>query len=171
MTRTLWAALLLLASNAVAIADPWSERPDSNRTPGKARDDLTLDQICNTKWGTDERFVDDAMKRAVIAAYQFNVNACPLTPYKGKSIHRVEIDHLIPRELGGADDVENLWPECYELVNKSKAKQADGAHKKDQLETKLHNLVCDARSSALLAEYRQKIVSDWISLYAEIYSK
>jgi hypothetical protein len=48
-----------------------------------------------------------------------------------------------PRSLGGADDEANLWPECYEVVKSSKSQQADGAHKKDRLETELHKRVCD----------------------------
>jgi hypothetical protein len=36
---------------------------------------------------------------------------------RGKNVHRVDIDHRISRELGGADNVDDLWPKCYEVVN------------------------------------------------------
>jgi len=137
--------------------------------PGLARSDLTLDEICNTKWGIDARHVTNTMKQDVITAYQFDVKACPLTTYSGNRVHRVEIDHPISRELGGADDEQNLWPECYEPVKKDKNKQANGAHKKDQLENELHKRVCEAMSADLLAEYQHKIATDWIGLYHEIY--
>ena len=112
------------------------------------------------------------MKQDVMDKYAFDAKSCPLTTLSGKDVHRVEIDHLISRELGGADDVDNLWPECYEVVNKDKSKQDDGAHKKDQLENKLHNLVCAANpasQAALLSEYQSKIADDWISLYHAIF--
>ena len=133
---------------------------------------ITVRKICNTKWGTDSRHVTDAMKQAVIEKYQFDVGACPLTLYNGKRLHRVEIDHLISRELGGADTVDNLWPQCYEVVKPDKAQQADGAYKKDQLENKLHKLVCAAKPAdrdALLSEYQRRIADDWVTLYQEIY--
>lgn len=90
----------------------------------------------------------------------------------GKNVHRVDIDHRISRELAGADDVDDLWPECYEVVDKDKHKQADGAYKKVPLENKLHNLVCAANSAdraALLSEYQRKIADNLIALYHEIH--
>ena len=143
--------------------------PDPQLTPGVTRSGVTLDEICNTKWGTDARYVTEAMRKDVIAAYHFDIKHCPLTAYRSKQVHREEIDHLIPRELGGADDEKNLWPQCYERVMKDKSEQADGAHKKDQLENELHRRVCAAMSTDLLAEYQQKIATDWIKLYHEIY--
>jgi 5-methylcytosine-specific restriction endonuclease McrA len=86
-----------------------------------------------------------------------------------KRVHRLEIDHLIPRSIGGADDVRNFWPQCYEPVNKDKSKQLDGAHKKDRLETELHRRLCTSKSTALLQEYQNKIRTNWISFYHEIY--
>lgn len=80
--------------------------PDPKLTPGAWRDDLSLDQICNTAWGDDERLVTDTMKKAVMAEYHMTAESCP-------SKH-VEIDHAVSRELGGADVMGNLWAECYE---------------------------------------------------------
>jgi hypothetical protein len=44
---------------------------------------------------------------------------------------KFEIDHVIPRELGGADSVLNLWPQPW-----------PDAHKKDREENRLHRAVC-----------------------------
>jgi len=109
------------------------------------------------------------MKQSVINAYHFSVATCPFTVIKGKRVRRAEIDHLIPRSIGGADDPRNLWPQCYEPPNKDKSKQADGANKKDRLERQLNILVCKARSLELLKEYQRKISNNWIALYHEIY--
>jgi 5-methylcytosine-specific restriction endonuclease McrA len=144
-------------------------KPDLSLTPGKVRDDLTLKTICNTKWGTDARAVTAKMKADVVAAYHFDAKVCPLTTANGKRSHRYEIDHLVPRSLGGADDELNLWPQCYELVNKDKSQQDDGAHKKDQLETKLSKDVCTSKTQDDLDQYRKDIVADWTALYQKTY--
>ena len=67
-----------------------------------------------------------------------------------------EEDHLIPLELGGHPTSEkNLWPEPWNDVY--------GAHKKDQLENKLHALVC---SGEMLLKTAQGIfASNWVAGY------
>jgi 5-methylcytosine-specific restriction endonuclease McrA len=167
MTRIALALSLALPSVA-AFAQSWPTLPDHQLTPGKARN-ISLTTICDTKWGSDARAVTSKMKEDVIAAYDFNVNKCPFTVFKGQRQHRVEIDHLIPRSLGGADVEENLWPECYEPVNANKSLQADGAHKKGRLETELHRRVCDGGTTAMLKQYHQAIKRNWISLYHKTY--
>ncbi len=128
------AMLLLLLAIGPAQAADWPTAPDHRFTQGATVPGITAETICNTKWATDSRHVTEAMKQAVVDKYQFDVNACPMTLYKGERVHRVEIDHLISRELGGADTLDNLWPQCYEVVKQDKAEQADGAYKKDRLE-------------------------------------
>ncbi len=85
-----------------------------------------VQQICNTKWGADQRHVTEAMKTVVKLRYGLSNNEV-----KGPGAWCCEIDHLIPRELGGADDVDNLWPQPW----------AD-AHRKDVWENKFHKAVC-----------------------------
>jgi hypothetical protein len=58
------------------------------------------------------------MKNAVVTAYAMTPADCPT----GK----IEIDHLISRELGGAGDVKNLWPQCYEQAVAGKMLQCPG---------------------------------------------
>ncbi len=171
MAAMLVLLLLLLVMETAQAAD-WPTLPDHRITEGGTVRGITVQKICSTRWGTDSRHVTEAMKRTVIEEYGFNVRSCPLTLYRGKRIHRAEIDHLISRELGGADEIGNLWPQCYEVINKHKAEQADGAYKKDRLENKLHKLVCAAKPAdraALLSEYQRKIAQDWILLYHEIF--
>jgi hypothetical protein len=95
--------------------------PNPDLTPGVVRP-LTLHQICTTRWGTDRRRVTVAMKQQVAAAYGL--------PWSQR--HTVEFDHLIPRSLGGADAVANLWPQPW----------AD-AHAKDVVEARLARGICD----------------------------
>lgn len=98
-------ALVIALIGFSAFAD---DLPDPSKTPGLARAGLSKATICNTKWGKDARHVTPAMKDEVFALYGYsgyNDPRCVPDP-KG---HTCEIDHLISRELGGADDVKNLW--------------------------------------------------------------
>jgi hypothetical protein len=64
-----------------------------------------------------------------------------------------EVDHLIPRELGGADDERNLWPQPWTGTY--------NAHQKDRLENALHRAVC--AGTVTLAHAQEAIRSDWIA--------
>jgi hypothetical protein len=118
--------------------------PTPPLTPGAVRS-LTKEQVCSTKWGTDRRHVSNPMRVHVFAAY-----GIPLTDRS-----RFEVDHLVPRSLGGADDILNLWPQPYEGVW--------NARQKDQLEVKLGKLVCAGTLSLRIAQ--QAIRRDWIAAY------
>ena len=125
--------------------------PDNELTPGVARRELTREIICRTQWGKDERHVTDAMKKSVFQAYGLSGNDdSPCVP--DKNGRRCEVDHLISRELGGADDVRNLWPEPY-------GTQPWNAARKDRVENRLHKEVCAGNIS--LEEARKEIVKDW----------
>jgi len=67
-----------------------------------------------------------------------------------------EEDHLISLELGGSPTAEaNLWPEPYA--------GKDGARTKDQIENKLHALVCAHTITLTTAQHA--IASNWVSAY------
>jgi hypothetical protein len=151
-----------------AWAGSWPIEPDHNLTPGKTVL-ITLAKLCTTKWGTDARKVTAAMKQQVIDEYNFDVKNCPRSNLNHALVRRVEIDHLIPRSLGGADHVDNLWPQCYELTKDNKSQQEDGAHKKDRLELALSARLCNKPSKALLVRYQNKIKNDWLALYHELF--
>jgi hypothetical protein len=139
--------LLILLCVSAAFAGPL---PDPKLTPGVTRN-LTLDQICNTRWGRDSRAVTESMKAQVYARYH-------MTPYQGEcalSPRGCEIDHLISRELGGADDVRNLWPQPYGGPR--------NAVDKDRLENQLHKMVCAGDMS--LNDAQHAIATDWVAAY------
>ena len=102
--------LLLLGLCAVALTQA-ADVPDLHLTPGAVRAGLSKTKICSIKWGLDARHVTPAMKREVFARYGYSGNDDPQCVPAGK--RRCEIDHLISRELGGADEVINLWPQAY----------------------------------------------------------
>src|SRR5206468_2406254 len=96
------------------------------------------------------RHVTTAVKRRVYASYgvvpRQGYCSCP---------QGCEVDHLISLELGGSNEQANLWPQpfCGE----------DNAHMKDQLENKLHQLVCDRTLELSVAQ--DAISSNWIDAY------
>lgn len=98
---------------------------------------LAPQAICSTRWGLDRRHVTVAMKRAV--AQRYNV---PESDWKS-----YEFDHLIPRELGGADSIDNLWPQ-----------PLTEAKRKDRIENLLHRRVCAGQIG--LGE-AQRLVRRW----------
>src|SRR5437879_45129 len=92
------AAFLVVGLSTVGSAQ--TAAPDLTLTPGAVRP-LSKATICKIKWGKDARHVTDTMKKQVFAAYGI--------PWAQHTMY--EVDHLIARELGGADDTKNLWPE------------------------------------------------------------
>ncbi len=75
--------------------------PDPTCTPGAvATTDLAV--ICGTST-RGRRDVSRELRRAAFAEYG-------LSPHQPPGSY--EVDHLIPLELGGSNDLGNLWPEA-----------------------------------------------------------
>jgi hypothetical protein len=71
-----------------------------------------------------------------------------------------EVDHLVPLEIGGADDDSDLWAQPRRSIEPTW-----NAEKKDELEFRLRELVC---SGALdVATAQNEIASDWVAAYAK----
>jgi len=71
-----------------------------------------------------------------------------------------EVDYLIPPDLGGSEDLRNLWPQPYN----------DGiwnARVKDALEDRLRTMVCSG--SVDLATAQREIADDWIAAYQKYF--
>jgi predicted Zn-dependent protease with MMP-like domain len=71
-----------------------------------------------------------------------------------------EIDYLIAPGLGGAEDIQNLWPEPY-------TSQTWNARVKDALEERLHELVCTGKLDLPTAQ--RDIATDWIAAYKKYF--
>ena len=73
----------------------------------------------------------------------------------GSTLRIREVDHLVPLELGGNNDIANLWPEA--------AYPAPGFHEKDKVENYLHDQVC---SGAIpMKEAQIEIATNWLAVY------
>ncbi len=150
-------ALLILGLICVSVA--WADDiPNLNITPGSVRAGLSKTKICKIKWGKDQRHVTAAMKRKVFALYGYSGNDDPRCVPAGK--RHCEIDHLISRELGGADEVINLWPQAY-------GTSPWNAVLKDKLENRLHKEMC--AGTIPLKKARDMLVNDWREAYKKYY--
>jgi len=78
----------------------------------------------------------------------------------GSRLPEYEVDHLITPELGGTDDIQNLWPEPYATTEWN-------AHVKDELEDRLRQLVCQGKLDLPTAQ--RDISTNWISAYQKYF--
>jgi len=133
--RFMIAALLLLGLAAHAQAAEML--PNRKLTPGKiARRDK------------DRNGVTEEMERRVFDRYHI--------PWRRRL--EFKLDHLIPLELGGADAVENLWPQ-------SLSSKPYGVARKELLTQCL--LAKIAAGKLTLAKAQKEISEDWISCFVE----
>jgi hypothetical protein len=138
-------------------AGPDAIYPDLAKTPGAADPAVTPENIqktiCRHGYTKTVRNVGAAVKRAVFDRY--GVAYVP---------RRYEVDHLISLELGGSNDVDNLWPEPYCPL--PRAGDCFGAREKDVVENWLRREVCSGRLS--LRDAQVAIVNDWFAVYRGI---
>ena len=126
----------------------WDE-PDLRLTPG-AIIPVTQREVCGAEAAKDTPVVPVSLKRKVFEIYG-------VTPPQPDAY---EVDYLITPELGGATDIRNLWPEPY-------GNTVWNAHVKDQLEDRLHAMVC--RGDLDLATAQHDISTDWIAAYRKYF--
>ncbi len=120
--------------------------PDHSCTPGSVFPNATKEVICVAGYTKTVRNVTVSMKKQVYEEYGI--------PYP-QPTGTYEADHLISLELGGNNDISNLWPES--------AQPQPGFREKDVVENYLHEQVCDGIISLGLAQ--QEISTDWKSVY------
>ncbi len=126
-----------------------SSLPDPRLTPGRFRT-LGVDEVCAARSYEQARVNSPELKQAVLREYGM--------PNTASADH--EIDFLVIPELGGTEELQNLWPEPY-------ASTVWNAHVKDDLEERLHTLVCERKID--LATAQRDISTDWISAYKKYF--
>lgn len=144
------ALAIALSTPAFAVESDGTE-PDPALTPGAVRTS-SKEEICGTKTST-VRNVSGSLKLQVYRRYGMSG---PNAAFPGTDLlPPYEVDHLVSLELGGSNDITNLWPQAFG--------QPMGAHEKDALENRLHKLVCNGQLSVEDAQHA--IASDWIGAY------
>ena len=126
-------------------------RPDRRCSPGAYYAKLTKRIICSASFRTgDYRNVPSSEKHAVEVEYG-------LAPKSYGSA--LEIDHIVSLELGGSNDIANLFPE--------RERAHPGYRLKDRLENRLHAMVCAGQIGLRTAQ--RSIAVNWQSLYERIF--
>lgn len=121
--------------------------PDPACTPGAILPEHTEAVICapSFRTGPTRKLLSKAVWQSAFDEY--GVTAHTARTY--------EVDHLISLELGGSNDIANLWPEL--------ADPRPGYHEKDLVENYLHAQVCNG--ALTLPEAQGIIAHDWLSYY------
>ncbi len=127
--------------------------PDHACSPGAIFPEATVEQICVKGYTQAVRDVPVSLKKKVYGEYGISY------PQRRGAY---EVDHLIPLELGGNNDIANLFPEAAEPASPAGG-PSPGFREKDLVENYLHNEVCANQIS--LAAAQQQIASDWLAVY------
>ena len=136
-------------SSALSLSGEPPILPDPALTPGDTLP-VTAEDACTIGYSESVRNVSPEERSAVFAEY-------------GIAHHHkreFEVDHLISLELGGSNDIKNLWPQSY-------LTQPWNAHVKDQLENELHDRVCEGLMTLPTAQHL--IAGNWIAAYKQIF--
>ena len=134
-------------SNSFAIPDP-------NCTPGAFNPTITPALLSNPSFRTScvRQHTTTAKEKA--ATYRWY--SIPHPSNNAGATQSCELDHLVPLELGGADTLDNIWPQCGPpgiSLNERYFKQ------KDMVENYLAWMV--RRGQMDLTVARKGIASDW----------
>lgn len=117
--------------------------PDPECTPGAVFASATREIICVAGYTKSVRNVSVDTKTYLYQTYGVAHH------YTGE----YEVDHLIPLELGGSNELANLWPEP--------ANPTPGFHQKDEWENELHDRVCNGTMA--LEEAQRIMATDWLT--------
>ncbi len=130
---------------------PHGGLPDSACTPGAIFPNATQQEICQYGYTKTVRNVPISEKDQVYAEYGIYHH----------SSGQYEVDHLVPLELGGSNDISNLWPEA--------AYPQPGFHQKDKVENYMHDQVCSGAMA--LNEAQKEIATNWLAVYNKMPSQ
>ena len=111
--------------------------PNPKLTPGRV-----------ARRGKDQRGVTTSIEQKVFARYHL--------PWSRRD--EFKIDHLIPVELGGADTLDNLWPQSLRT-------KPYGADRKELLTEVLLERI--AKGQMTLAQAQEQIRKDWIDAFID----
>ena len=136
-------------ANSVVVPFERGEVPDRNLTPGATRV-VTIGDVCSIAHEDVVREVPASMRQEIF--HEYGIVSARAEDY--------EIDYLIAPGLGGAEDIHNLWPEPYTSTTWN-------AHVKDDLEERLHQMVCAGKVD--LSTAQNDIATDWIAAYKKYF--
>lgn len=118
---------------------------DKACSPGDIFPDATKDKICVSGYASSVRNVPTSEKNQVYQEYGIT----------HRTTGEYEVDHIVSLELGGSNDISNLYPEA--------ASPKPGFHEKDKVENYLHDQVCSG--AVALRDAQNEIATDWVAIY------
>lgn len=142
---------VLLARRTASSGCKLGPNPDRRCSPGAYYSKLTKAVICSAGFRTSSiRNVPQSEKYAVEIEYG-------MAPARyGRTL---EIDHIVSLELGGSNDIANLFPE--------KISPPPGYKVKDRLENEVHDWVC--ADKIRLRPAQRQIAANWQALYRKVF--
>jgi len=144
--------VLLLGISGVAQAE---NLPVKALTPGLAATS-SRDEVCGPAAGRPAMEVPAKLRYRVLINY--GLGGYERAGFCGGP-HGCVIDRLVSEELGGGNDIRNLWP----LPNDGPWNAAD----KQRLAAELHARVC--AGTLPLAEAQAMLAGDWIAAYRAMF--
>lgn len=146
--------IVLLAARSRTSTCSLGAEPDRRCSPGAYYSGLTKQVICSAGFRTTSvRNVPQSEK------YEVEVEYGLAPAHYGSAL---EIDHIVSLELGGSNDIANLFPE-----EASPPEGAPGFRVKDRLENVAHDWVCEGKISLLAAQ--EKIATNWEAFYRRVF--
>jgi hypothetical protein len=157
------------AGHLLVLSDPghvtYSSHPSGCHVRGNSPTTILQDTSC-TPGGIDPR-VTQANLASTICRSGYTATVRPPASDTGKAKRllyaaygipagtKSELDHLVSLELGGDNDVANLWPEVGSIPNP-----------KDRVENALHRAIC--AGTVKLIDAQNAIATDWTTALAKL---
>ena len=126
--------------------------PDPACTPGSTDPAIDAAVLCNPTYTTS--YYRPPSSETTRAKYQV------VEPAYGQHNVSGELDHLVSLELGGSNDLSNLWVEAGAIPNA-----------KDEVENRLHAWVCAGGpgvAQGRLVAAQRAIAADWLTAEQEL---
>lgn len=128
--------------------------PDPRCTPGGVNPSISIEVLRDSRWRTRSiRNCESSESMKHIAYRWYEIQKPRINSDRNQVC---ELDHLVPLELGGADGLGNIWPEC---GPGGVALDDRFFKRKDHVENYLAEQVRDGRMSLNAAQHG--IASDW----------
>jgi hypothetical protein len=132
--------------------------PDSACTPWNINQSLTKDVICAADFRTDT--YRDKESTSTQKNTTYGLYSIPHPENNTGANQQCELDHLISLEIGGSDDLSNIWPECSPGYS---GWTGASFRDKDKFENYLHRMVC--AGSISLTDAQIQISTDWLQYW------
>jgi hypothetical protein len=134
--------------------------PDPKCTPGAINPSITLEVLQNPLFRTE--CVRNCITSLAEKGATYKRYGIPRPAHNSGEQETCELDHLVPLELGGADSIDNIWPQC----GPANVSLPDRYFKeKDMVE---NFLAAQVKSGDMdLSETQKRIAQDWTPFLAD----